>query len=169
MRYALVVVLSTLALAQTPAHAQSAPSLWDRLLGHWVMTGTIDGKPTTHDVDADLILENGYVRLHEISREKNKAGGPDYEAFIIISRDPKSGEYKALWLDNTSAGGLSGPIAHARPTETSIPFIFDFGNGHVFRNTFAYTAGTDTWDWTLDDDLKGKLTPFARLKLTRKH
>src|SRR5262245_28500295 len=128
MRYALVAALSTLAL--TPVNAQPAPSLWDRLLGHWVMTGTIDGKQTTHDVDAELILDKGYVRLHEVSREKNKAGGPEYEAIVIISRDSKSGEYKGLWLDNTSAGGLSGPIAHAKPTETSIPFIFDFGKGH---------------------------------------
>jgi hypothetical protein len=167
MHHIFVAALTVLAL--TPVEAQSAPSLWDRLLGHWVMTGTIDGKQTTHDVDAELILDKGYVRLHEVSREKNKTGDPEYEAFVIISRDPKSGEYKGLWLDNTSAGGLSGPIAHGKPTETSIPFLFDFGNGHVFRNTFTYTARSDSWEWTLDDDMNGKLTPFARLKLVRKH
>jgi hypothetical protein len=156
------------AAAFTPARAQTAPSLWDRLPGHWVMTGTIDGRQTTHDLDADLVLKSGYVRLHEVSREKDRAGGPEYEAIIIISRDPKSGDYAALWLDNTSAGGLSGPIARAKPTATSIPFIFDFGGNHVFRNTFTYTAKTDTWEWTLDDDRNGTLTPFARLKLTRK-
>ena len=43
-------------------------SLFDRLVGRWELKGTIDGKQTVHDVDAEFVLNRGYVRLHESFR-----------------------------------------------------------------------------------------------------
>ena len=106
----------------------------------------------------------------EFSREKNKAGSPEYEAIVFISRDKTSGDFSCLWLDNTSAAGLSASgIAHAKPTDTSLPFIFNIGKDHVFRTTFIYSAKADTWEWRMDDDTNGKLAPFARVTLSRRH
>lgn len=156
----------------TPAAgAQSTTSsLFDRLVGHWELKGTIDGKQTVHDVDAEFVLNRGYVRLHEVSREKNKAGSPEYEAIVFISRDKTGGDFSCLWLDNTSAAGLSASgIVHAKPTDTSLPFIFNIGKDHVFRTTFIYSAKADTWEWRMDDDTNGKLAPFARVTLSRRH
>lgn len=156
-------------LCAPAASAQPGASLFDRLVGRWELKGTIDGKQTVHDVDAEFVLNRGYVRLHEVSREKNKAGSPEYEAIVFISRDKTSGDFSCLWLDNTSAAGLSASgIAHAKPTETSLPFIITIGKDHVFRTTFIYSPKSDTWEWRMDDDTNGKLAPFARVTLSRR-
>ena len=36
------------------------------------------------------------------------------------------------------------------------------------HTTFIYSKGTDTWSWLIDNEDGGKLTSFARVKLTRK-
>jgi len=143
-------------------------SLFEHLAGTWVLRGTIDNKQTTHDVDAELVLNRGYVRLHEVSREKDAAGAPAYEALVFISVDRKSGDFAILWLDNTGSGGLSPDgIGRGKPTGNSIPFLFKTGNGGAFHTTFIYAPGSDTWQWVMDDESGGKLEPFARVTLTR--
>lgn len=162
-------VCVTAILCAPAASAQPGASLFDRLVGRWQLKGTIDGKQTVHDVDAEFVLNRGYVRLHEVSHEKNQSGSPEYEAIVFISRDQSTGDYSCLWLDTTSNRGLSGSgIAHAKPTDTSLPFIIDLNKGHVFRTTFIYSAKTDSWEWRMDDDVDGKLAPFARVTLSRR-
>ena len=68
-----------------------ADRLLDHLVGRWVLSGTIAGKSTTHDVSAERVLQDGYVRIHEVSREVNSNGAPAYEAIVFISFDPTSG------------------------------------------------------------------------------
>jgi hypothetical protein len=65
--------------------------LLDHLVGRWVLSGTIAGKSTTHDVSAERVLHDGCVRIHEVSREVNSNGAPAYEAIVFISFDPTSG------------------------------------------------------------------------------
>lgn len=163
-----IVMLGAVSSTAMPQGAASAPTLFDRLVGHWVLRGTIDGKPTVHDVDADRVLNGGYVRLHEVSRERDATGRPAYEAIIFISADPKTGVYNCLWLDNTSNAGLASTagIAHAMPAGDSIPFRFPSKTG-AFHNTFSYDRRSDSWRWTMDDEANGKMQPFARLTLTR--
>jgi hypothetical protein len=144
-------------------------SLFDHLAGTWVLRGTIAGQQTTHDVDAQLVLNRGYVRLHEVSREKDAKGGPAYEAIVFVSVDQKSGEYSCLWLDSTGSEGLSAAgIAHGRASGNSIPFLFRSVNGDVFHTTFIYLPGEDAWQWEMDGESGGTLQPFARVTLTRK-
>jgi hypothetical protein len=162
----MALVLAVLGLAPQPA---AAPSLFERIAGHWVMTGTIENKPTTHDVDAELVLNKGYMRLHEASREKDARGAPQYEAIILISVDAKTGVYYCLWLDTTSNAGLSnGGIATARPAGNTIPFVFKLNSGEVFYNTFVYEPSSDSWRWELDGESNGARQPFARLALNRR-
>ena len=143
-------------------------SLLEHLAGNWVLRGTIDGKPTVHDVDAALVLKRGYVQLHETSREKDATGAPAYEAFVTIGIDPQSGEYTCMWLDNTSSGGLiPAGIARGLPAANSIPFLFRVGRS-VFHTTFVYAPATDTWQWLMDDESSGALVPFARVTLTKR-
>ena len=68
----------------------------DHLRGKWVLRGTMDNRQTVHDVDAERVLNGGYLRLHEISREKDAKGVPAYEAVVFISIDAKTGEYSCL-------------------------------------------------------------------------
>ena len=65
--------------ASTVARAdvlQSTNGIMDHLVGRWVLSGTIAGKKTTHQVSAKWVLNHGYVQLHEISREKAAGGRP---------------------------------------------------------------------------------------------
>jgi len=162
-------------LGQAPSQARPEPALVDRLVGHWVMTGTIDKRPTTHDVDAETVLNSlnnlnrGYVRLHEVSREKDASGAPQYEAIVFVSVDAKTGEYACLWLDNTSNAGLTnGGVGRAMPQGNTIPFLIRLNSGEVFHTTFIYTPASDSWRWELDGESNGVREPFARLTLTRR-
>src|ERR1019366_7075731 len=99
-------MLLLLASARLPAQALPADSLFDRLIGHWVLRGTIARQSTTHEVTFDWMLGREYVRMHEVSRERAANGTPDYQAVVLFGRDPRSGEYACLWLDNTAASAF---------------------------------------------------------------
>lgn len=167
---ALTVAFAVLTFsAPVVGRQQSTPeSLLGHLAGKWVMRGTLQNQLTTHDVDAAWVLNGGYMQLHEVSREKDAKGGPAYEAIIYISVDQKTGELSCLWLDTTSNVGLTnGVMGRGTASGNSIPFLFKSG-ADVFHNTFTYNPSEDSWQWQLDDESGGKLTPFARLTLTRK-
>ena len=154
-------------------HAQkgqaSAPvNLLDRLAGDWVLKGSLGGKESTHDIHADWVLNHEYLRLHEVSREKNDKGGPSYEAIVFINWNVKTQEFDCLWLDSTGGGGLSAQtIGHAKYSDASIPFIFTISPEESLQTTFRYESSSDTWEWTIDDVNKGKTDRFASVKLTR--
>ncbi len=168
---AVSVALAVLALS-SPVVARQQPTpaaLLGHLAGKWVMRGTIQNQQTTHDVDAGLVLNGGYMQLHEVSREKDAKGAPDYEAIIYISLDEKAGQFSCLWLDTTSNAGLAPGATMGRGTANGNAIAFLFKNGaDTFHNTFTYNPSADSWQWQLDDENGGKMTPFARLTLTRK-
>jgi hypothetical protein len=141
----------------------------DRLVGTWVLQGTIAGQATTHDVTVDWVLGHQYVRLHEVSRETNARGQPAYEAIVFIGRDQVPGRYACLWLDTTGGGGLSGQaIGHGTPSADGLAFLFQGADGSTFHTTFRYSQASGTWQWLMDGEEGGKLVPFARVTLTRK-
>jgi hypothetical protein len=160
-----------IAAASLPGFAQpSAPQdpLLDHLTGNWILQGTIAGSETTHDIEAEWVLGHEYVRLHETSREKNAQGQAAYEAIIFIEWDASSSEYRCLWLDSTGGGGLSPQaIAHGKRSGDEITLLFKDNDGSV-HTTFAYSKATDRWQWLIDNEAGGKLSEFARVKMTRK-
>jgi len=160
-----------MATASLPAFAQPSASqepLLEHLTGNWILRGAIAGRETTHDVEAEWVLGHEYVRLHETSREKKAAGEPAYEAIIFIEWDESSSEYRCLWLDSTGGGGLSAQgIALGKRIGDEIAFLFKDKDGSI-HTTFAYSKSTDTWQWLIDNEAGGKVSEFARLKLTRK-
>ena len=142
-------------------------ALMEKMTGHWVMTGTIANKPTTHEVDAAWVLKREYIRIHEVSRDKDAGGGPVYEAWIYLVWDAKNSEYALMWLDNTAATNFAAEgVGHAKADGDRMPFNFkDAG----VQTTFAYDRASDTWSWTIDNVGKsGKRSPFANLTLRRK-
>lgn len=137
-------------------------SLLSRLAGHWKLTGTIEGQHTTHDVDADWTL-NGYLRLHEISRERSPDGSPAYEAIVFIARQPEVNRYVCFWLDNSVISGPDSPgVAPAEPDRMA----FSFAHGS-FLNTMTWQPATESWQWLMESVSGGRHTPFADLKLVR--
>jgi hypothetical protein len=167
LRTVLLVILTALPLrAQQTAFEDS---LLDRMTGNWLMQGTIEGKETTHDVVVEWVLGHEYLRIREVSHEKNTAGEAMYEAIVFIGWDRPSGKYACLWLDNTGGGGLSAQaVGYAKRRGDEIPFLFKGSDGSLFHTTFVYQRGTDAWQWLMDCEEKGKLEPFSRVKLTRK-
>ena len=154
-------------LAQQPATFQDP--LLDHFVGKWVLTGTIGGAATTHDVDVAWVLGHQYIRIQETSREKDAKEQPAYEAIVFIGWDQPTGQYSCLWLDNTGGGGLVGQaIAHAKRESDKIAFLFKSADGSLFHTTFVYDKKADSWQWLMDGEEKGKFTAFARVKLTRK-
>jgi hypothetical protein len=152
-------------LLSAPSWAADKDPFLDRLSGSWVLTGTIANQQTTHDVKAEWIVQNTYLRLSEVSREKDKAGSPQYEAEVILGYDPAKKHYVCFWFDNTGvAGPKSGGVAK-RQGDT-LPFVFKSPDSD-FRNTFAYDAKADTWSWSMDLQEGGRKLPFARVTLAR--
>jgi hypothetical protein len=140
--------------------------LLDHLTGNWVLQGTIAGKETTHDVAVEWVLEHQYVRIHEVSREKNPQGLPAYEAMVFVGWDQSSSEYVCAWLD--VYGGMSpATIGRAKRSGDEIHFLFK-DTGSVFHTRFVYHPDAGTWEWTMDSEEKGAMKPYARVKLTRK-
>lgn len=166
------VALSVVALlATTRLSAQSlAPdSLFDHLIGRWVLRGTIARQQTTHDVSFEWMLGHEYVEMHEVSRERAATGAPAYEAIVLFGRDPGSGEYACLWLDNTGAGAFdSQGIGRGAVAGDSIPFLFHYTATTGFRTAFVYDRAADSWQWHMDNDSAGVRRPFARVTLTRR-
>jgi len=143
-------------------------ALLDRLAGEWVLRGMIAGDEWTHDVVAEWVLGHQYLQIHEISRETDDAGAPQYEATVFIGWDKPSGRYACLWLDSTGGGGLANDVfGYADPGEDRIAFVFGVGEGRI-HNTFTYHRDEDTWDWSIDNEKNGVREPFARVVLTRK-
>jgi hypothetical protein len=141
----------------------------DHLIGKWVLQGTIGGQETTHDLVTEWVLGHQYLRLTEVSREKDAQGRALYEAIVFIGWDQPTGGYACLWLDSTGGGGLTGQaIGHAKRGGDETEFLFKGNDGSVFHTTFAYDKSTDTWRWLMDGEEGGKRQPFARVKLTKK-
>ena len=137
------------------------------LAGHWVLKGTIAGQQATHDIEGEWVLDHHYLRIHEVSREKNKQGKPQYEALIFVGWNEQPKQYAYAWLD--VYGGLTvESIGVATPKENEIPFVFKDEKGSInLTNDFLYHSATDTWEWWIDNVDKGTATPFARVQLTK--
>ena len=114
------------------------------------------------------MLGREYVRMHEVSRERAPNGKPAYEAIVLFGRDPRTGEYACLWMDNTATSAFD-PAGTGRGMVAgdSIPFLFHYTATTSFHTTFVYNAATDSWQWHMDNDSAGVRRPFARVTLTR--
>jgi hypothetical protein len=161
----MVLVAGALVSAQGQQPTLNEPLL-DAMTGKWVLSGTIMGKQTTHDVQADWVLNHQFVRIHEVSREKTAAGAPQYDAWIFVGWDDTQKLYVIHWLD-VYGGGYSGRGKGKRDHD-AIAFVFHYENENTdFHTTFAHSDYDNTWHWDMDGEKDGKLTPFARLTLKR--
>jgi hypothetical protein len=162
--FALALCVASVGVAQQPP--VKSPLL-EHLAGKWVLQGTIAGQATTHDVDAEWVIDYHYLRLHEVSRDKNAKGQPQYEATIYIGWNEPTKQFGAVWLDDYG-GLLPESVGLAHPKENEFPFIFKDDKGAVtFSNDFVYDAAADTWEWRMDNVVNGAAKPFGRVKLKR--
>ena len=144
-------------------------SLFPRLVGRWVLRGTIARQQTVHDVTFEWLLGREYVQMREVSRERSPNGTPAYEAVVLFGRDPKTGAYACLWMDNTAAAAFP-PEGTGRGSVAgdSITFLFPYTAQTSFHTTFVYDRAKHSWQWHMDNDSSGTRRPFARVELTRR-
>lgn len=158
----------TLLLMGAPLAAQQPAvqdELMDRMVGNWVLEGTISGKQTTHDVRAEWVLGHHYVRLHEVSREKDASGKPQYEANLYVGWNAEEKRYGCVWLD--TYGGLSPvSLANAKRSGDEIPFLFR-DKDSVFHTTFRWVKESGEWEWRMDSEEMGGMKAFARVRLKK--
>jgi hypothetical protein len=170
MKKSLITIFLLIVLAPYAAKAQQTTpqdSLLDRMVGEWVLKGNIAGAETIHDIRSEWVLNHQYIQIKEVSREKDTLGKPLYEAIVYMCWEQKLNRYACLWLDNTGNGGLTAQaVGHAKTNGDKIELLFDIDGG-CFHTTFAYDKYTGTWQWIMDAEEKGKLLPFARVKLTK--
>jgi hypothetical protein len=167
--FKIILLVNFITLSVLAQQTTFQDSLLDRMTREWVLSGTIAGKETTHDINVEWVLAHQYIQLHEISREKDSTGQAEYEAIVYIGWEQTTNEYTCLWLDITGSSGLSAnAISHAKRGGDKIAFLFKGSDGSIFHTTFEYDRTTDSWQWLMDGEEKEKLQPFARVKLTRK-
>ena len=138
--------------------------LLDRLVGRWILTGTIAGRETTHDVTAEWALNHQFVAVHEASRERDADGRPAYQATAYVGWHDAKKRYVCYWLD-AFGGGFAG-AGYAEPRPNELPFVFGEA-GERFHNTFVFDPAARAWQWRMDNEHQGALAPFARVRLTR--
>ena len=157
--------------ASVAARAQQASvvaPLLDHLAGRWVLGGEIAGKQTTHDVEAEWVLEHHYLRIHETSREKDAKGQPQYEAMVFVGQSNTAKAYTCVWLDVFGGSSIES-IGVAEPKDNTLPFVFKNEKDEVsFRNEFVYNPNADTWEWNMDNVSNGVAKPFGRVTLARR-
>ena len=159
------LILAALTLNSGAALAEK-DALLDHMAGQWVLQGTIASGPTTHDIDADWVLQNRYIRIHEVSRENDTQGKPLYEAIVFVGYDQAKSRYVCFWFDVTGVASPDTGAVAQREGDT-LPFLFKSSGGD-FHTTFIYKSKNDTWTWRMDSEEKGKLQPFARVTLSRR-
>ncbi len=106
--------------------------------------------------------------MHEVSRERDGERYAGLRSDRLFGRDPNTGEYACLWIDNTMSSAFD-PAGTGRGIVAgdSIPFLFHYTAMTSFHTTFVYSAATDSWQWHMDNDSAGVRRPFARVTLTR--
>ena len=97
--------------------------LLDHLAGKWLLQGTVGKQAVAHDFDAEWVLQHHYLRFHEVSREKNDKGEPQYEATVFVAWNEKTKQYSCVWLD-VYGGATVESIGVATPKENELDFVF---------------------------------------------
>jgi hypothetical protein len=158
----LALAVAPPAVSQSPTPA-AMDSLLERMVGRWIMSGSVLGKPVSYVLDVSRVLQRRFVELHMTDR----ANPPQYEARVFIGVDSAGGRYLAHWLDNTGAA-YSIPPATGTASGDTVNLMFPYPDG-AFRDTFAYDRQAGTWHFLLQaaDSVTGWKT-FADYQVRRR-
>ena len=150
------------------AEPRTPQDLLNRLVGDWVLEGVIAGETSTHDVNAAWVLQHNYVRITEVSRERDAAGRPQYEAVIYVGWLDGADRMVCYWFDNTEVA-TPGVTCSAAQAGDTIPFEFrDVQGGLIFFNTFTYDRNADTWQWNMENLRGADRETFGLVTLRRR-
>lgn len=164
-RHLSVAVLASMAALLTAASFADSTSAddayLDGLLGRWIMTGTLGGKPVTYEAAGERVLDGAWLQLHLVDTGKP----PQYRADVFISNDAKEHDFIAHWLDQFGAAGARVVATGHRDGERLV-LVFPYADG-AFRDTFR-KGHADAWTLLIESQAKnGSWSTFASYKLSR--
>lgn len=163
MRSAVVLLLSTVALAATagaaaPAASQSPPGKLGLWAGHWTYSGRIYETPYSHahsdsgSLDCNWVPNSGYMVCDYSSND------PPHNHLSVITYDPAANAYtevlirqesKPSWNKMTQSGDtwtISSEIPYkGKPVMSRDVFIFTSPNRHITRVQISSNNGRS---WT---------------------
>lgn len=152
---------SAAARAQQPSFQDP---LLDHLAGNWTFQGNFVGEQTTHDLSAQWILNHQYLLIHDVSRD-TEDGHAAFDTKLYVGWDAAAKQYACVWLDNM--GGLSPQsVGYATRSGDQILFVFKHPDDETHL-TFAYNAGTNSWDVRMDTVKDGVHDPVVRATLAK--
>src|ERR1700687_1172322 len=133
-------------------------SVLDRLVGHWNVERTMQGRTTSSDLRGEWVLNHQYLLLHY--QQPHLPSATAYEAMVFIGYDNASERYVAHWID-VFGGRFSETLGYGHRDASKIEFLFEYPDG-PFRTTFRWDAETKAWHWQMrQKDKSGAWTDFA--------
>ncbi len=137
--------------------------LLDKMVGEWIVDGTVMGQPLRHSGDAEWVLNHQFLRLHfrDASSATRKTPDPPYEALVFIGFDNMSERYVAHWLD--TFGGRTSEVLGFGTKEggRAIRFVFEGGSGPL-HNVVSWDPAKKTWRMLIrQKNERGKWRTFA--------
>jgi hypothetical protein len=151
--------------AQTPAEWRD--NLVDHMSGAWKLEGQVMGRDAHHQVQAELVLNHQFLRIHERTDVGAPGSEHPYEATWFLGYDAVSERY-VLHLFDVFGARFSETLGYGARDGNAIRFVFEYSDG-PFHTTFRWFPEKDTWQWLMEQkDKDGKWTNFADLKLTRR-
>lgn len=157
----LAVAVSLLPAGSFASSPSADDAYLDGLLGRWIMTGTLGGRPVTYEARGERVLRGAWVKLHLVDAGKP----PQYQADLFIGYDAKARDFIAHWLDQFGAAGAR-VVATGRRDGQRLVLVFPYAAG-AFRDTFQRTGQADAWTLLLESQAKdGAWSTFASYELT---
>jgi hypothetical protein len=144
---ALALAVPSLTMAQQPV-STAADSLLGRLVGHWHMSGTVQGEKGESHLAAERVLQGKFVRLH-----MTDLGQPSqYEAMVFLGVDSATSRVVAHWIDVFGAGP-SATLGYGTADGNRLVLDFAYPDG-PFRDTFTFDPATGRWRFLLEYEVR---------------
>jgi hypothetical protein len=148
-----------------PTHVFRDPLL-DNMVGTWNLAGNVVGRPATHLVEAEWVLNHQFLRIHEKDQTPAANGSVPYEAIIMVGYDNASDRYVVHWND-IYGGRFSETLGYGTRSGDEIRLVFEYPDG-PFHTTFRWLPDAHRWNWHMQSkDKTGNWKDFADLNLTR--
>lgn len=132
--------------------------LLDRFVGHWDLTGTLNGNPTKQSMDSEWVLNHQFLC---ISQKESANGRRPFEALFYIGYDNAQSQYVVHLL--TVFGGSNSPDGTGTKKGNELRFSFKRPTGEI---AYRFIAGPDPRTWRILATNAGK--PFLDLTATRR-
>jgi hypothetical protein len=126
----------------SPALPLAETSLY-HLTGHWAISGTTQGEPTTGGAFGTWAFHGKFLELLV-----DGPPGPDGSvARIFFARDGQ-GNLSVHWLD-AAGGERARTLGRGRIDGNEVIFVFDYPDAQ-FRNRLTYDSEKDSWRFRIE-------------------